>query len=151
LLAASAGLGAHPAVLVVRGVLLTLVTAQAACFGTSLEGRPRHLRLEGRLPRHYPAGGGAHVGAVQVEPDAAGERLGIVLAEAGVGASCATLGAVVAGFYALHQRGGVHRGAARVSLEHLLGVGHDGTPSYRTLTMPIVIFHLGVSLIRVLC
>src|SRR3712207_4607540 len=105
--------------------MFTLLTAQAACLGTSLEGRPRHLGLEGSLARHYPAGGVAHVGAVEVEPDAADQRLAVVFSEAGVGASCAALSAVVAGFYALHQRGGVHRGGARVGLEHLLGVGHE--------------------------
>jgi hypothetical protein len=71
-LTASAGLSAHPAMLVVGGVLLTLLTTQAARFSTSLQSCPRHLELKGRLSRHHPAGGCAHVSAVEVEPDAAG-------------------------------------------------------------------------------
>jgi hypothetical protein len=78
-LTATASLGAHPAVFVVGGVLLTLLTTQVACFGTSMEGCSRYLRLEGRLSRHYPARGVADVGAVEVEPYAASERLGVLL------------------------------------------------------------------------
>jgi hypothetical protein len=132
LLTTSAGIGAHPAMLVVGGVPLTLVAAQPAGFGASLEGCTRHLWLEGGLSRDYPAGGVANVGAVEVESDAAGERLGIFLAEAGVGASRATLGAVEAGLDALHQGGWVHRGGARVGLKHLLSVGHEASFLWRT-------------------
>jgi hypothetical protein len=112
-------------VLVVGSVLLALIPAKAASFGTGLERRPRHLWLEGRLTGKDPAPSVAHVGAVEVKADTAGQRLGVVLAEASVGASCTALSAVVAGFYTLDQRGGIHCGAARVSLEHLLGVGHE--------------------------
>ena len=118
-LAGAADLGAYPAVLVVGGVPLALVAAQAARFGTSLEGSPRHLGLEGRLPGEDAPRRIADVGAIQVQTDAARERLGVVLAEAGVGAGCATLGTVEAGLNALHQRGGVHRSGAWVGLNHL--------------------------------
>ena len=67
----TASLSAHPAVLVVGSVLLTLLTTQAARLCTSLESRFSHLRLEGRLPRHYGACGSADIGAVEVEADAA--------------------------------------------------------------------------------
>jgi hypothetical protein len=100
-LAATASLSAHPAVLVVGSVLLALIPAKAASFGTGLERRPRHLRLEGRLTGKDPARSVAHVGAVEVKADTAGQRLGVVLAEASVGASCTALSAVVAGFYTL--------------------------------------------------
>jgi hypothetical protein len=130
-----ASLSAHPTVLVVGGMLLTLVAAQAAGFCTSLKSRPRHLLLEGRLTREDASRGVADVGTVEVESDAVGEGLRVVLAEAGVGASRTALGAVVAGFYALHQRGGVHRGGTRVGLEHLLG-GSRSTPSSRMFTSP---------------
>ena len=105
---------------VVAGLL-----AVTASLGAPLEGGPRHLRLEGRLTGEHPTHGIAHVSAVEVEPDAAGEGLGVVLAEAGVRASCATLSTVEAGLYACNERPGVHGSGARVGLQHLLGVGHD--------------------------
>jgi hypothetical protein len=123
--AALASFGAHPAMLMMRGVLLTLLTANTASFRAGLQSRPRRLRLEGRLAREYLSGGVAHVGAVEVETYAADQHLYVLLAEAGVGAGGAGLGTVKACLYALHQYGGVHRGGAGVSLEHLLGVGHD--------------------------
>jgi hypothetical protein len=127
LLAVTASLGAHPAVLIVGGVVLALVAAQTASLGARLEGGPRHLRLEGRLTGEDPTRRIAHVSAVEVEPDAAGEGLGVVLAEAGVRASCATLSTVEAGLYALNERPGVHGSGARVGLQHLLGVGHEAS------------------------
>jgi hypothetical protein len=132
LLAVTASLGAHPAVLIVGGVVLALVAAQTASLGTRLEGGPRHLRLEGRLTGEDPTRGIAHVSAVEVEPDAAGEGLGVVLAEAGVRASCATLSTVEAGLYARNERPGVHGSGARVGLQHLLGVGHEASFLSRT-------------------
>ena len=107
---------------VVAGLL-----AVTASLGARLEGGPRHLRLEGRLTGEDPTRGIAHVSAVEVEPDAAGEGLGVVLAEAGVRASCATLSTVEAGLYALNERPGVHGSGARVGLQHLLGVGHEAS------------------------
>ena len=127
LLAVTASLGARSAVLIVGGVVLALVAAQTASLGARLKGGPRHLRLEGRLTGEDPTRGIAHVCAVEVEPDAAGEGLGVVLAEAGVRASCATLSTVEAGLYARNERPGVHGSGARVGLQHLLGVGHEAS------------------------
>ena len=94
-LAAAASLGAHPAVLhAVLAVLPALVAANAARLGARPEGCAGRPGLEGRLAGEDPARGVAHVGAVEVEPYAAGQRLGVVLPEAGVGAGCAALGAV---------------------------------------------------------
>jgi hypothetical protein len=114
-------------VLVVGGVPLALVATQLAGLRTGLQRPADHLGLEGRLTGEDTSRGVAHIGAVEVEPDAASERFGVVLSEAGVGAGGATLGAVVASLYAFHQRRGVHRGAARVGLEHLLSVGHEAS------------------------
>ena len=74
LLAAAAGLGADTAVLVVGGMPLALITAQMARLRAGLKGGPRHLGLEGRLAGEYLPGGVAHVGAVEVEPDARDSR-----------------------------------------------------------------------------
>ena len=126
-LAGAADLGAYPAVLLVGGVPLALLRAQAACFGASLERGPRHLGLEIGLAGEDSARGVADVGAVEVVPYAAGERLGVVLTEAGVGAGGAALGAVQASLDALDERLGVQRRGARVGLEHLLSVGHDAS------------------------
>jgi hypothetical protein len=114
-------------VLVVGSVLLALLAAQTARFGTSLEGRPRHLGFEGGLTGDNTPRSIAYVSTVEVKADAAGESLGVVLAETGIGAGSAALGAVVAGLYALNQCGGVHRCGARVGLEHLFSVGHDAS------------------------
>jgi hypothetical protein len=53
--------------LVMGGMLLTLVAAQAAGLCTSLKDSPRHLHLEGCLTREDASRGVAHVGAVEVE------------------------------------------------------------------------------------
>ena len=97
-LAASAGLSADTAVLyAVLGVLLTLLAAPTASLCASLQGSLSHLLVESRLPGEYLADGVADVGAVEVEPYAAGQHLYILLTEAGVGAGGAGLGTVDAG------------------------------------------------------
>ena len=91
LLAAAAGLGADAAVLVLVGVLLALLGAEAAgrAEGLDLLADERVLRL--RLAREDAAGGGADVGAVEVGADALAELGGLLLREAGVGAGRAGL------------------------------------------------------------
>jgi hypothetical protein len=49
-----------------------------------------------------------------------------LLAEAGVGAGATRLGAVKACLYALDERIGVYGSGARVGVEHLPRVGHQG-------------------------
>src|ERR671911_1758784 len=57
LFTAPTGLGAHPAVLHVHlpGVVLALLCAQTARFGTGLKCSPGHRWLEVRLPRDDPS------------------------------------------------------------------------------------------------
>jgi hypothetical protein len=124
LLAAAAGFGAYPAVLVVVGMLLALVPANLTCPGSGLKSGTCHLCAEGRLAGQYLAGGFAHLGAVEEEADATGEHLYVALAEAGVGTSGARLGAVEACLDTLHQGGLVHRSLVGVGPDHLLGVSH---------------------------
>src|SRR5918999_2677156 len=101
-LAASTGLGAHPAVLHVylSGVVLALLPAQPARLGASLEGSPNHGRLELRLPGDDPTRRGAHIRAVEAHGDAAPHVADHLLAEARIGAGSAALGTVKACLYA---------------------------------------------------
>jgi len=124
LLAAAAGFGAHPAVLVVLGVVLALLCAQATHLRAGLKASAQHLGLRPHLPGENSAGSVANVGAVEVKPYAAAKHLYVPFAYIGVGAGGAGLGAVEAGLYALHQGGLVRRGLTGVDLDHLLGVGH---------------------------
>jgi hypothetical protein len=122
LLAAAAGFGAHPTVLVVVSMLLALVPADSACPSAGLKSGTCHLYVEGRLAGQYLAGGFAHLGTVETEADATGEHLYVTLANAGVGAGGAGLSAVEASLDTLHQGGLVHRGLGGVGLDHLLDV-----------------------------
>ncbi len=73
--------------------LPALVAAQFALLARGAQ----HRRIAGCLARGDLAGGVAEVGAVEVEADAAGEYLGTLLAEAGVGTGGTSLGAIDAG------------------------------------------------------
>src|SRR5919107_1995730 len=126
--AATAGLSADAAVLVVLGVLLTLVPARLASLGAGLQDGLRCLRLEGRLAGEDLAGRVAHVGTVKVEANAAYQHLYILLTEAGVGAGGASLDAVETSLDALHQRFCVHCGAARVRRDHPSRLGYALAP-----------------------
>ena len=70
LLAATTSLSADPAVLVVPGMVLALLPAKLAGGRTDLKHLPQNLFIRSRAPRHQGACGGAHVGAVEIEPDA---------------------------------------------------------------------------------
>jgi hypothetical protein len=63
-----------------------LVSARTAGRRARLEERPERCVLGRRLPRRDPCGGGAHVGAVEAEPDAARLVGDVGLGEARVGA-----------------------------------------------------------------
>jgi alkylhydroperoxidase family enzyme len=81
LLTAMTGFCTSSAVLhAVLRVLIALIATQLACCRACLECCTRHRRLEGRLPRQNAAGGKTHIGAVEVEPDAADQHLRILLA-----------------------------------------------------------------------
>ena len=97
LLAAPAHLGADPAVLVHVRVPLALVAAGLASGGARLEHCTCDVRVVGGVPREHPPGGPAHVGAVEARADALTQVRDHVLAEIGVGARGAGLGALHAG------------------------------------------------------
>src|ERR687889_2881123 len=110
--AATAGLSADAAVLVVLGVPLALVPAHLASLGAGLQGGRRYLNVKGRLAEEDLAGRVAHVGAIKVEADAAYQHLYILLTEAGVGAGGGNPGANTKKFGALEPRLLVHLGDA---------------------------------------
>src|SRR5438876_11173639 len=70
LLAASAGLGAHPAVLVLMGMALALVATALADGHAGLQQRLGDVGIVLGLAGDDADGGDADVGAVQAEPDA---------------------------------------------------------------------------------
>ncbi len=91
----------------VLGMLLALVAAEAAGCRAGLEGGLNHRRIEGCLTGQDLPGHNADVGAVQVQPDAAGQQLRVLLAQAGVGAGDTRLRAIEAGPDAFGENPGV--------------------------------------------
>jgi hypothetical protein len=117
-------LGANTAVLMVIGVPLTLVTAQSARLSARLHDHPRQLRLNLRLPAYDSLCRRTDIAAVLAQADTADQRGDIVLAEIGVGAGRTALGTVRARLDAVSKCTGLHDGARRVRLQHLLRVSH---------------------------
>lgn len=119
LFAAAATLSAHAAVFMVPGVPPALGPAGLAGGQTRLKLRAHHLGLGLRLPCENPSGRVADVGTVEIQADAMDDHLHVRLAEAGVGAGRADLGALETGFDALQEgRLVLNLSAARVGLEH---------------------------------
>ena len=108
---------------------LTLLPADAARLGAGLHDRTGELRIELGLPAEDVARGGTHITAVQTQTDTADQYANVVLAEVGVRARGAALGAVEACVDARKQRAGLDRGSAGMRIQHLLSVGHDNLPS----------------------
>jgi hypothetical protein len=86
LLAAPAGLGAHPAMLMHPCVPLALVPTAVAGRHARLQLRPGKVGVVVGLAAEDPQRGGADVGAVQAQPDALDQLGDIPLDEAVVGA-----------------------------------------------------------------
>ncbi len=86
----------------VLGVVLALLCAQATSLGAGLEAGTQHLGFRGLLSGEDVAGSLTYVSAVEVEADAPGKHLHVLLTQAGIGAGGAGLGAVKAGLDALH-------------------------------------------------
>src|SRR4029450_3223715 len=85
-LAAPAGLGAYPAVLVQVGMPLALVAGALAGGRAGVQQRPGDVGVILGLGAYEPDGGGADVGAVQAQPDALDQLGHVLLAEVVVGA-----------------------------------------------------------------
>jgi hypothetical protein len=95
------------------GMPLAFLTTETARLGAGLKSGAYHLGLESRLPGEDLAGGLAHVGVVEVKPNATGEHPCVLLTEAGVGAG---LHAVDAGLDALHKCGSAGAGVGVLSI-----------------------------------
>src|SRR4051812_385345 len=127
LLAPTARVGADPAVLVHVRVPGALVPTGLARLGAGAEHRAGQLGVVRGLPGQDATGGLADVGAVEVAADASphvGDRL---LAEAGVRAGGARLGALDAGGDTGGERLPVQPGAVGMAVDHAADqVVHDG-------------------------
>ncbi len=102
--AATAGLSADAAVLVVLGVPLTFLATRATGRGTGLDRCAEHADIGRGLAGKDATRGVACVGAVVVEANAADQVLHVLLAETGVGATGACGGTVEALVDAAQQR-----------------------------------------------
>src|SRR5690349_9729323 len=121
-LAALAGLAADTAMFVMVGVARTFLGAGPAGDLARADHAAQHLAVGAGAPCRKRPGQRAKVCAVETDADALPQLLDHLLAEAGVGAGCAGLGTVVAGFDAADQRGVRLAIGVRVRLDHLLGV-----------------------------
>jgi hypothetical protein len=83
----------HP----VLRVQLALVTAKAAGRSARLEGRRNHVSFERGLTRDDATGRITEIGTIEIEPDAAGERFRVSLAQTRISARRTRLRAVETG------------------------------------------------------
>lgn len=90
--------------LMMAGVALAFIAAHTAGLGAGPQHHTNDLLVRAGPAHCHGAGGGAHVGAVEVEADALRELLHRGLTEAGVGAGCTGTGAGVALLDAADQR-----------------------------------------------
>jgi hypothetical protein len=124
LLATPARLGADPAVLVHLGMRRALVSAAPADGDARLEQRPGDVGVVLGLPAHHPDRRRADIGTVKVEPDALDQVLDLLFAQTVVGAGGARLGTVAQRLDRCGKDARVEVEAARVGIQHLLGVAH---------------------------
>lgn len=124
LLASTAGLGAHPAVLVVVGVALALRSTAPAGIPARRERGAGEVGVVTGLARQDAAGGVAEIGAPEVGGDATPELTHRLLPEARVCTCGAGRHAVEARLDARGERLRVVAGRRRVRTEHVLGNGH---------------------------
>jgi hypothetical protein len=120
--AAAARFGADAAMFVHPGVLFAFLGAQSACRRADIQHSADHLFVRSGTPRRDPPGDVADVGAVQIKPDALGERFHVVLGQASVGTGRASLSAGIALFDAADQCVVGLATRVRVGADHFLSV-----------------------------
>ena len=119
LLAAPTDPGADPAVLVVLGVTVALLGADAAGRRAGLHRRAKHADVALGLARRDAAGGVAQLGAVETETDAADHGLDVGLGQIGVRAGGAGGVAVGALLDAADERVAIAVGRMRMRVDDL--------------------------------
>lgn len=123
-----AHLGGDAAVFMVSGMQLTLLGARDARGKTGLDDRSGNRQIDGRATRQDGRRGGAHIGTVEVCPDALDQRDDIGLCHAGIGTRGAGLEAGDTFFDALDQCVIVGRRGIRVGVGDLSdSQGHGET------------------------
>src|SRR5260221_14531623 len=124
-LALPAGFGADAAMLMMVRVLLALIGAQAAEVGAGFQHLHRESRRRSGPPRQDRTRGGAGIGAVKVEANAARQARYTGLGQTGIGAGHAGLGALGTGLYATDESVTDDAGRFGMAGQHLAH-GHAG-------------------------
>jgi hypothetical protein len=128
LLAAATDLGAHAAVVMVGRVALALLGARTTRDSARLERGAYDAKVRFGLTGQDPAGGLAHIGAVEVQPDAPHQLRHIRLAEARVGTGGTGGRAVEALVDAAQKQISIEADRARMPVQDFSN-GHVLTPS----------------------
>lgn len=104
--------------LVHAGVAIAFLAAQAAGRCAGFQHTAYHLLVRTGPTGGNRSGGGANVGAIEIQANALGQLLDHVLTQAGVGAGCADLGTRVALLNAPDES------IVRVALHVWMGANH---------------------------
>lgn len=127
LLTLPAGLSADTAMLhTMLGMPLTLVATEPAGGRARLKRGSNHFPVDLCLPGNNAPGGITQIGAVEIESDAAGEHLGILLTKTRISAGRTCLRAVETGTNARQQRV-VRKSRLRMGLDHGVREAHWGS------------------------
>jgi hypothetical protein len=110
----------------VMSVPLALLAGGTARRRAGLDHCADDAEIGFRLSRDDPAGGGASIGAVETEANAADQVPDVVLGETRIGAASATRGAVVAVVDAAQERLAIDAGRVWMHLDELVN-GHFGS------------------------
>jgi len=102
------------------GVEVALVGTDDAGRCTGFDHRPHEAKIRRGLPRHDPAGGLAHVGAVEAEANDANHLVDIGFAQACVGAGRTTGGTVETLVDTAQESVVIHAGGLWMQLDDLL-------------------------------
>lgn len=100
-------------------MLLALVAAPAARLHACLNDHSGKPGFEFDLPRKHISRGCAHIGAIEVQANAADERLDVLLSEARVRTGRAALRTVVTGLDRSAENNGIDGGLSWPRFDHL--------------------------------
>jgi hypothetical protein len=123
--ASAANVCTNLAMLMHAGVLFALVRANPACRRAYMKHATDHLLVEPGPARRESARDVADIGAIEVEPDALGERLDLFFREASIRAGGASLRARIAFFNAPDQQMISLAAYVWMRADHFLGLHRD--------------------------